>query len=279
MEQRTKQRDLMAFADGELDGDAKVELLRQLAERPDDARALVHQQQLRTAVAAAMTHATPAVPDAVRQRIAAMADPSPIARIGFAGRWMPAAVAAVLLFGAVIVLNIMLRLDQPRMGPQLASAPIDMHLISNETLDRFAGRHVQCTTTPGSLLQADWPNNLERLPDAISKYLGAQTNGMLDLSALGYQFAGAGPCRIPGDPSAHLIYHRMTNGRRESISLWMRPDDNRYDVPQRQIYRVTDPGAAHPVLLWRDNGVIYYLVGDSPLDAERAGDELLSRRR
>jgi len=185
----------------------------------------------------------------------------------------------VLFIGAVAVLNIMTRLDQPPAGPQFASSAINMRLVSNETLDRFAGRHVQCTTTPGSLMKADWPASLERLPDALGDYLGAQTNGVLDLSALGYQFAGAGPCHVPGDPSAHLIYHRSTDGQRESISLWMCPDDQRYDVPQRQIYRVTDPGAPHPVMLWRDSGVIYYLVGDSPLDAEKACGELLAQRR
>jgi hypothetical protein len=295
MDKRPKQLDLMAYADDELDGDAKVELLRQLADRPDDARALVHQQQLRTAVAKAITGSTPAMPADLRSRIEALAgqapadvDTSPIARLGFVGRWMPAAVAAALLIGAVIVLNVMMRLDQPGTrpgqvavtnGPPTALHPIDMHLVADETLDRFAGRHERCTTTPGTLLQADWPDDLERLPDALSEYLGAPTSGVLDLSAMGYQFAGAGPCHVPDDKSAHLIYHRIVDGQRESISLWICPDDQRYDVPQQQIYRVTDPDAAHPVLLWRSNGAIYYLVADSPLDAEKACDQLLAQCR
>jgi anti-sigma factor RsiW len=295
MDKRPKQLDLMAFADDELDGDAKVELLRQLVEHPDDARALVHQQQLRSAVEKAMTASTPAMPAELRSRIEAMVEPaavetdtSPIARLGFVGRWMPAAVAAVLLLGAVVVLNVMMRLDQPSTRPdQIAGTnlpptalhPIDLHLVGDETLSRFAGRHERCTTTPGTLMEADWPDNLERLPAALSEYLGAPTSGVLDLSALGYQFAGAGPCRVPGDKSAHLIYHRITDGERESISLWICPDDQRYDVPEQQMYRVTDPDAAHPVLLWRSNGTIYYLVADSPLDAEKACGQLIAQCR
>jgi hypothetical protein len=293
MDKSAKHRDLMAFADGELEGEAKAKLLRQLAEQPDDARALLHQQQLRDAVAKSIDSQTPVMPEDLRRRIAALAEPTPqtpadtapIARLGFVGRWMPAAVAAALLIGAVVVLNIMMRLDQPQpatpsAGSQFASSIMDMHLINDEAIDRFTKRHKTCATTPSSLMASDWPDSLERLPGAISQHLGTQANAVMDLTALGYQYAGAGPCHTPGDKSAHLVYHRDTSdGRRESISLWISPDDGRYDIPEQQIYRVSDPTAEHPVLLWRNDGVIYYIVADAPLDGEKACGQLLSQCR
>ena len=124
------------------------------------------------------------------------------------------------------------------------------------------------------LHEADWPTDIDELPVALKGHLGAMPYRGLDLSGAGYEFVGAGPCMLPGEPSAHLIYRAGEGDQAKSVSLWLRPDDNRFDIPENQTHKVTPKGSDDSIVIWRHSGVIYYLLGDQ---AETAAQQFSGR--
>ena len=60
----------------------------------------------------------------------------------------------------------------------------------------------------------------------------------------------------------------------KSVSLWLRPDDNRFDIPENQTHKVTPKGSDDSIVIWRHSGVIYYLLGDQ---AETAAQQFSGR--
>jgi anti-sigma factor RsiW len=129
--------------------------------------------------------------------------------------------------------------------------------------ERFSQRHAACTSMRELLHQADWPTNVNELPVALTGHLGASPYKGMDLSKAGYKFDGAGPCMAPGEPSAHLIYRPVDDQNQTPISLWLRPDDGRYDIPENMTHQVNTEGSSTPIYIWRHSGIIYYMVGDS----------------
>ena len=114
MDENERRQRLMAYADGELTGVDKVSALEEMADDQEATRAVIHQTQLREAVARSMQDEAPAAPAALRDQLADMVATEPIARIGTGGtggagglsRWAPAIAAALVVVGGVVFLNI-----------------------------------------------------------------------------------------------------------------------------------------------------------------------------
>lgn len=223
------------------------------------------------------------VADLAQQSPAVVGSIGSVQRNPWNRKWLTALAAAVLLIASVAVLHVTQRQDsssgsplpstvatvRPMAPSEFSEADIrtvSFDLLSPREVERFDRRHNGCATMTQKLREADWPGNIELLPGALTSHLGAQPYPVLDLSAAGYQFAGAGPCGIPGEPAVHLLYR----GEHDTISLWLRPDDGRYDIPEDHFYQTTGENSKHSLLVWRHSGIIYYLVGDNPSHARKA---------
>ena len=278
--------ELARFVDGELDRAGVQRVVDRMANDPEAARQVLHQQQLQQAVGRVMSAQSPPAPAALHASIDKIAGDSSSAItapatsetptvaaepyagppvVGSIGRWVPAAVAAVLLVSSLVVFY-----ESGRRGN---GAQSDL-LPASESL--FASRHVQCSTGAEMLMGADeFPTELEELPAKLASYLGDNPTPSLDLSRLGYEFHAAGRCTVPGYGAVHLIYHaRAQSGRHDSLSLWINRYKGRPEIEPGRIYRATKDSAVHPILLWRDSSMIYHLVGDSPKHTEQAANAL-----
>jgi anti-sigma factor RsiW len=264
MSERRQPRPLSAFADGELDPQQSLEVLEQMSTDPQAARQVMHQQQLRQAVARAMDDPTGQIPAALRQRLTELAktvpepqppmDSGPLARLG---RWIPAAVAALLFIAAVLTFNASRDSSGPAPG-----------IIPAAKVDEFAARHVACSRLVEALHQDPaLPTSITELPEALAQRFGQGSPG-LDLTPVGYLFDRVGACTVPGRGAVHLIYRAAPEtGRDDSISLWLRSDDGRLKLEADKLYTYsrTTSGQerAHPLAVWRQGDLIYWVTGDS----------------
>jgi hypothetical protein len=289
-ESKPDNRALLACADTELQGDRQTEVLRAMADDPQAVHTVLHQQQLRQAVCRSMEQMTPPTPAACHAQIAQMAGRQDKALSDINLRkddvvgsiniravlrhWVPTALAAALLIGSFAILRVAIRTrDAARLEADAKVVAINnpnrhtdrggSMLIDDTLLNRFASRHVSCSTMVDRLEQAAWPSEVAALPEALAVFLNTPTYAALDLSPIGYRYEGSGPCKLPGTQSVHLIYRANDDFRRDALSLWMCPDDNRFDIQEDKLHQVTSLQYPHPMYVWRHDGVIYYLMGDS----------------
>jgi len=77
----------------------------------------------------------------------------------------------------------------------------------------------------------------------------------------------------------HLIYHASkASGRRDSLSLWMKRYAGSPEIEAGKVYAANLEGN-HPLLVWRDQATIYYLVGDARGRTDRAAKVLMEESR
>ncbi len=285
---------LSAFADNELD-EAQSRLVQQrLQADPSLAQRVESERKLRQACSKVMTGPAYQAPTALHDKIADLAQTVPcdeadqpasapaeaytgppvLARIG---KWIPAAVAAVLMIGTLIVIN-------NNSDKASNTAWIDSSGVLNASLvQRFGGRHIQCSRNNAPLKGADkFPQNLTELPGALSEYLNTTVSPVaLDFSGLGYQFDVAGLCILPGEGSVHIIYQSQSpdaDGNTGTLSLWLRPYPDGTakgpaDMPELEpdkLYASKATDDAQPMIIWRHADIAYYLVGDDYDTVEQA---------
>jgi anti-sigma factor RsiW len=269
-----------ALADGELDPAAHLAATRHLARDPLAVRKVLYQQQLRQRVAAVMAQDLPAAaPAHLRQRIADLAADLPLARRDESTepsarsargrqRWTALALAAMFFLAALVTI----RFIQPAGRSSPGDDTLIAGLIPAAHVSDFAARHVTCSRGIALLRNTvNLPANVRDLPAGVAQYLGRQPYPVLDLSAMGYDFDRAGPCTLPGDRSVHLIYKaKPASGHDDALSLWIEPDAGSSALPLDQPLHLTGARSAHPMIVWRHAGMIYYLVGDSSTAVERA---------
>jgi anti-sigma factor RsiW len=279
LDRQAVRRYLAAFADGELDVERNLQVLEQLAMDPQHTNRVVHQEQLREAVGRAMAEPREA-PAALRQKVASLAEegtgqpaagedgPSPR---GLAGRiadwwhrpgvkaWSGVVAAAAVVLAAVTLWPV---------GRGPAGSVDQAGLLSQAKLGQFTRRHVQCTQGLAELQNhTAYPKAIGQLPATLRQRLDHPVAGMqaLDLSPLGYRFEAAGDCHIPGRNAAHIIYRAEADtGRSDALSLWLRPATGQLAIEPGKLYDASGPQASHPILMWRTDGMVYYLVGDGP---------------
>lgn len=274
-----------AFADGELDVEQNLRMLEHMAMNPRATRRVMHQQQLRQAVDRAMRESTPAIPQPLRGKIEQLAAewdgrparqenttkparptrPGVIAKIG---RWLPA-VAAALLLGASIVLFVLSQ--SPGGGDPLLET---RHIRAAS----FVARHNACSKQLENLHRADaFGTQIADIPGKVAERFDlSATLPVLDLSSLGYAFAGAGDCAAPGAAAVHLVF-RADDGP-GAISIWVRPAaDSDGDIEPGKLYAAAPRKGQHPLLMWRRGDVIYYLIGDDA-DKVREAARLLAAK-
>ncbi len=283
---------LAAFADGELDVDQNLQMLEQLKMDPQATARVEHQQQLREVVKQSMTNQTPQLPQALRQTLTNMIDEAettsnvdsqdfaqphhprqplsmpPSHHRSVAGRlgWrLGLSFAAVLAIGASIWLTM-----KPAPSPIFVSGNT-MNLMPISQAQQMTKRHLNCSQMIEKLMDFNrGPVTLEQMPNLIQEQLGSQSYPTLDLSGIGYQFLKAGPCTLPGNKAAHLIYQAAPHtGRHDAISLWITADNGSMKIASDVVYGIRGKEYAHPIMIWRHGGLLYYLVGDSYPDMKQ----------
>lgn len=276
---------LEAFADGELPQECRLEVMEYLAEHPQAMRQIIAAQRMRAACCRVIeTTCGTGCCNEVKRRIAELAQNQPLQASGTSegfssghmqadhggwkltfSRWMPLAVAAMFFFAAILALN--LAAKRSSLG--------DGSIIPVSQVELFQWRHTRCSLAIDELHTSQYPQQIEALPGAIADTLGHQPYPVLDLAKMGYVFERAGPCSIPSAKSIHLIYKaRPETGRDDRLSLWIEPDDGKLAIEAGKPYHITGERAAHPVLVWKDADMVYYLVGDSDSSVEQAASTL-----
>lgn len=284
---------LAAFADGELDVDQNLRLLEYMKMDPNATARVTHQQQLRDSVCRCMSADCSSMPDALKQSVIQMFE-SPtqesVDENAVIARIPPYQVTAWLSSIAALVaitLSLMLYLNQPHTNPSFANSPVAAaqhmpgfniyaaaSMLPTAQVNRFVNQHVSCAEQISRLMHfANNPTSIEEVPKVVSDHLGMQSYPCLDLSSIGYKFAGVGPCHIPGNKAAHLIY-KSTNPQaaayNDTISLWIAPDDGSLNLAPNKVFRIRGPESDHPLITWRHNNLIYYMVGDSYPNVQKA---------
>lgn len=287
MTEKDVKKYLGAFADGELDVTQNLSMLEHMAMDPRATRRVMHQQQLRQAVDRHIRGQTPSggAPDELRARIARLMEATPPAvKPGKAPgseapgsearpvlyRFRPlwgAALAALVAIVAVLSVQWMTRTAGPRTD-----------ILSVVQFDHFITRHMACTQRLEELWNAArFPTDVAALPAELTAYLGQSPDVPLDLSALGYRYAGAGECDVPAHDSAHLVYLPLPDsGHTDRMSLWIAPASPRIHLEPDRLYSGTIPDRGGTMIFWRRGGLIYYLVGDSAVNVQRVAQTLVA---
>lgn len=265
---------LAAFADGELDAAQTLAVLNYLHGRPELLEALRTQQRLRVAAERAIRVSSPPVPDEVRRRIEAMAvaQPPAAAAAPWRRRWVMPAVAAALLVGGVLAGRFAF---PPRTKPPVV-ATAD---VVPPTLVAHASRvHADCSRLGGAMHTAGFPTELGGLAALVKSDLNSQ-DAHPDLSPIGFEFIGAGPCAAPLAGTAHLLYRSTTPGHPRWMSVFVQPFSGQFALDQGKIYDLSGPRSPFPVLAWRTGRVVYFLIGDDPDATDRGRTNLAATLR
>lgn len=98
-----------------------------------------------------------------------------------------------------------------------------------------AGEHDRCVNDEASLNQKIKYTNPVAAYQFISTHLDTISIPVIDLSAFGYEFVGAGPCGVPSaERSAHVMFRKLNSDKDmpPMVSIFMVPDTGqfRYNV-------------------------------------------------
>ncbi|MEM9420041.1 MAG: hypothetical protein AAGA25_13460 [Planctomycetota bacterium] len=266
-----------AYADGELNEEQSLRALEQMAADPTNTKRVLHQQQLKKACGRAMDSQAMRCPDALREKICAMAEEhsateSPASSqlaesqaydnpvIGRIGNWIaPIAVAATLFIGALVALNVM--------NNNRGYSPDG--ILTASLANTFGERHLKCAAGKSSPYDTElFPAEVALLDDSLVQHVGQELDGAaLDLSTLGYEYKVAGFCPIPGDKSVHVMYE---NPAGQMLSLWIKTYDGKPTLDPGVPYIPPQDHTEQPMMVWREGDMVFYLVGDTMDDVKQA---------
>lgn len=253
---------LTAFADGELPSAESLAVLEYLEANPQAMARVIGQQRLRLAAERSVKASTPPVPDLLRQHVADTCGvphrTGSRRRIASSLNWLlPIAAAACVAAGVWVG-----RLSAPEAVTHAGSLPAP--LVSEVTRV-----HVDCSRYADHFHEPAFPREAAGMPAVFLEHLGTAAP-YPDLSAMGYEFAGAGPCTLPGGKTIHLLYRPSSSDLADTVSVFLQADVGQVSVESGKVYVASPPAAPHPLLLWRSAGLVYYLVADESGTADAA---------
>jgi hypothetical protein len=277
---------LEAFADGELDAERSLLVVRYLCDHPAFVSELTALQRLKRTSDRAVRQRTPAVPDELRQRVAALLE-APTQPAGLAakstpprgplriGRWLSAA-AAVAVVGSLGYFAGRLtapRSDGPHVGASNNSSAFGPVIpVALET--SMLKIHVDCSRFPLHHT-APIPQELGTLRESLRQDLASDA-AHPDLTRLGFRLVGAGPCAKPLEDTVHFLYVAIDPEQRETLSIFAQLATERLTLEVGKLYLITSADAPHPALAWRSRRITYFLVGDHPRTVNAAQKSLAS---
>lgn len=268
--------DLLAYADGELPEDRREAVERALADQPELAARVEQLRALNRCAHRVIHNTTPPAPEHLRQTIANLdinetdgAQPGPASESYTLKpgprrwRWVMSAAAAVLIVGVVGWLFILSAGSGRQATPTVR--------INPEPLSKFASQvtqqHLMCSSLEDHFIDPSFPHSIRDVGPAAEAFMSRPVITP-DLSTIGYAFAGAGPCHVPGGKTLHLLYRSEQTGH--CISLFVQRPPWVIDLADGQQAIAAGPDADHPMLIWHAGNVMYYLVCDDFGACEKA---------
>jgi anti-sigma factor RsiW len=251
--------DLMAYADGELAPAAQERVRQYLAESPAaEAKVNLH-NKLQQASRHAMGEV--AVPAHLRAALEELATPVRTTRWRIGPLRAVAALLVVALVGGVMVW-----MNQHSRTPVVAGSSV----VPVAWVSTASHVHIDCASHAAHFA-AGFPRSLTELPESLRSYLGHSAR-CPDLAKLGYTFQGCGPCTIPGGKTAHLLYKSVEGHK--PLSLFVQNDAGQLALDGKKVYLSRDPADGTEMIIWRGDGVVYYLVGENDTQLTSAADEM-----
>lgn len=147
--------------------------------------------------------------------------------------------------------------------------------------------HRRCTLNERALKNKMTEYTLSEVPTKFAGLLGAELS-VASVQRAGYQFLGCGRCAVPGrGESVHLIFRdssrpaltseqraALKNGDDAQLSLFIQSDTDELPIDANTTYRL-ETGLGEPlVLIWRRDGLVYYLVTETEAAQDRAIESL-----
>jgi hypothetical protein len=268
---------LTAFADGELDPRLTLEVLDYLIINPDELRWVRDQQRLTLAARQALGGPTSGAPAWLRERIAAMTQApgnaisgsNDLISIGRRPRrgWFTFATAAAVLLLVGIFLG---RRWTPRdarpvvVAPNESSAPV----IPAALVVHASRVHADCSRV-AALHTAGFPKSQGVLAESVERDLHGSAP-YPDLRPIGFRYVGAGPCADPLKDTIHLLYRSMKPGSPAAVSLFVQSYNEQFDLKTGTVYTVSGNRSAFPMVVWRTDRVVYFLLADDEKTEEKA---------
>ena len=292
---------LERFADGDCTDEEAVRALELLRDEPGALEELASRHRFKLRVGQAMREV--AMPGAVKaeltQAVAGEGEAGETSEqssgpvLGRIGRWVPAAVAAMLLLAAGVAYLATPASRDPLPGPVVVDDwPADA-VMPEATARAFVTRHVRCTTGVEPL-----DHEVRTLPAAaglmpeLQPWMQRQIDGeaaALDMTGMDFGFVKAGACPVPGEAAVHLIYRNNQPGRTDHLSLWVQafPADaaattsgaSLLGLQPGKVHTIFPLHSDHPMLVWTDGERVYFLIGDAPGAVQQAAEHLTGHTR
>ncbi len=268
---------LTAFADGELDAEQILAVLRYIKSNPESLDLIVEQQKLRVAAMRTVRQSTPPVPRGLRDRIASMAAKAASTTSVVPGSpttFAPRARQSFWLLAAIVIFCVGIAVSYVpwRQGPEKSKTTAttqEQRQVPLTLVGAVTGVHVDCSRFAARLHAAVLPKEMAQLSAAIKQDYDLDASHP-NLSKLNYKFVGAGPCRAPLENTAHLLYRSEAADVHDTISIFVQPASDRLPLESGKFYLVSDSTSPHPMFAWRTQRAVYFLVTDDMQIAERA---------
>lgn len=281
-------RDLSAFADGELDSAETDRLLPRLAADPAAVLALRRLQQLSVAARRTIREHTPAPSAALREKLQQLIDnpipidapippesparPDPLRTTRLLWAILPRAAAAVILVacGMWIGRHLALLAVTPT-TPDPITTTADV--IPAAVVAQAEEVHGFCSRLAQGLHSAGYPADVAPLASSVEQDLHSD-HPYPNLLPIGYRYRGAGPCGEPLGGMVHLLYRSVRPGSVKAVSVFVQTWHNQYPVEPGRFYTVSVASSPFPMLAWRTDRVLYFLLADDA-QTEKAAAALI----
>jgi hypothetical protein len=147
-----------------------------------------------------------------------------------------------------------------RTAVDTTSAPV----IPASVISQAQEIHSYCSRLAEGLHNAGYPQDVAPLAADVERDLHSE-HPYPDFGPIGYRYRGAGPCGKPMPRTAHLLYRSVRPGSYKAISVFVQPWNDQYPLAEGRLYTVSVATSPFPMLAWRTESIVYFLVAD---DAE-----------
>lgn len=285
---------LTAFADGELDAAHRLAVIDYLQSHPEACEYLRDRERLRQSAQRVVLadQTANAIPQALKDRLNAIAAGDNLPPSHGLRRLWPRGlgiIAASATIGFAIG-TLWSRPSGPALHPQASSptssvtsttVPVSLTAEAVDlrdaaippTLVRAAAYvHVDCSRVADRLHSGGYPEDLGPLAKLVETDLRSDAP-QPDLTSIGYQFVGAGPCAKPLEGTVHLLYKKTGPEPRATISVFAQAYRGQFGLQPGRMYCIANEESIFPTCAWRSRDVVYFLIADdvsSALSARRA---------
>ncbi len=286
MSNRPSQSELIAYIDGALAPEKRAAVEKEIAANRQLRHQLRQLIKLRSTARKAVRDSTDPVPDALRARIEAMLQvevQKPVAkpRTQVVSKpvkrnspwiypiWRPALVAGLAACIAIGVWVGLPSLNDP-LNPSAVTLPrtIARTIVQDasraglpaELVSVVQARHLKCVMMGNNFEDPKFSHILADVGPAVRQYLGDSV-AIPDLSSINLDFAGVGPCQVDGGKTLHWLF-RNPSDPKIHVSVFVQPFSGQVAFDQNSAFVIAGPNAQFPMLVWRDDKFVYYLIGD-----------------